>query len=132
MESFSKHFDFNLRRDHQQISHERCGNLFKTRDFHHLKAVQLACEWYGGRERETVSSWQGRRLVRARRAMAPALRARQQLAGRGTAGRYTSQGFYPCGPSAPGPSQVRRRGGSKINPPPCCLVGPRWERLEVG
>ena len=36
--------------------------LFKTRDFHHLKAVQLACERYGGRGGE-----RGRdRLVMAR------------------------------------------------------------------
>ena len=67
--------------------------LFKTRDFHHLKAVQLACERYegrgGGREGETVSP------CRSRGAVAPALRARPQLADRGTAGRYTSQGFLP-------------------------------------
>ena len=69
--------------------------LFKTRDFHHLKAVQLACKRYGGREGETVSSWQGRSLVKARRAVVPALRARPQLADRGTACRFTSQGFLP-------------------------------------
>ena len=35
--------------------------MFKTRDFHHLKAVQIACERYGGLgERD--------RLVRARQA----------------------------------------------------------------
>ena len=73
--------------------------LFKTRDFHHLKAAQLTCERYGGLgERETVSSGRGRRLVRARQAVAPASRARPQLADWGTAGRYTG---------APGPSQVR-------------------------
>ena len=84
--------------------------MFKTSDFHHLKAVQLACclraVWGsgGGREGETVSP------LRARGAVVPALRARPQLADRGTVGRYTSQGFYPRGPSAPGPSQVRPTG----------------------
>ena len=93
------------------------------------RRLRLACERYGGQERETVSSWQGRRLVRARRAVALALRARPQLADRGTAGRYTSQGFYPRGPSAPGPSQVRRTGwpvgqkdrGLRRIPPLCSL-----------
>ena len=41
----------------------------------------------GGREGETVSRGGG--------AVAPALRARPQLADRGTVGRYTSQGFFP-------------------------------------
>ena len=85
--------------------------LFKTRDFLHLKVVQLACEWYGGLgERDIVSSGQVRRLVRVRRAVASASRARPHLADRRTAGRYTSQGFYPRGPSAPGHSQVRPMG----------------------
>ena len=46
----------------------------KPVDFHHLKAVQLACEWCGGLE-GTVS-------VRTRQAVTPASRARHQLADR--------------------------------------------------
>ena len=79
--------------------------LFETtRDFHHLKAVQFTCERYGGLG-ETVS-------VRTRRAVAPVLRVRPQLADRGTArGPGRLGGLHP-----PVGQEDRRRGASKNSP----------------